>query len=723
MIYLKYIAFIITLYVSILVAIIVPSFEKLKTNLVEKHKIQNNLLIDNFMTKIEMVLLDNKYTQIKQYMDNFVATNIVDSLSINYTNYFVTVNYLLSSSNNIKTKDWVLNDVTMDYKYGKIEKLTDTIYKFEPKADYDFTKPIEIKFQALNDTQMENSISKINFSLPKVTIQKIRIEKSYLETKFEELLEIQDGIVEKKFYADSKHDYATLKCVTNNTQLKNETKNALLELWKFYTLCFGLILLFGIFFHFYIQKFIFVKKIKDIDIYLNDVLNNNFYKFKGLEKIKQKEILSLVKNILKLTKNLSVLNNELTHNRNLIEAKISSDTLTKLPNKKIFEIDMKGLFVDSKDSYITKIKLEILKTFSNDNSSDLIDDLVMDFVDMITQALKINNQKNSKLYRLYGSEFILITKYTNYKNMNDLLELLFENSNLIIEKYNLTSKLSFGVSAAFDKYGTIDQILINLENIYNHAISDNQIKQKYYFVENSQQQDEQALRLEKIVKSIIDNDAFALSYKFNAYEFNNPEKLIMQEVSPNLCDTNGVPIPVATFISVAEHLHLAIDFDKQLIVKTLKYIKQNEVKHDLAINISISSLNDKSFNTWLESQLLFYDYETISRVVFSVTTFAVKNNYEQFAMFIKDIKKFDGRILLKRFSYNDLTLAQLENLELDFMRVHKDYTTNIDTDRGVLLKNIASFCEIHDIKLLGDAVTLDSDYELLKKLNFYATSR
>jgi len=384
---------------------------------------------------------------------------------------------------------------------------------------------------------------------------------------------------------------------------------------------------------------------------------------------------------------------------------------------------MKGLFVDSKDSYITKIKLEILKTFSNDNSSDLIDDLVMDFVDMITQALKINNQKNSKLYRLYGSEFILITKYTNYKNMNDLLELLFENSNLIIEKYNLTSKLSFGVSAAFDKYGTIDQILINLENIYNHAISDNQIKQKYYFVENSQQQDEQALRLEKIVKSIIDNDAFALSYKFNAYEFNNPEKLIMQEVSPNLCDTNGVPIPVATFISVAEHLHLAIDFDKQLIVKTLKYIKQNEVKHDLAINISISSLNDKSFNTWLESQLLFYDYETISRVVFSVTTFAVKNNYEQFAMFIKDIKKFDGRILLKRFSYNDLTLAQLENLELDFMRVHKDYTTNIDTDRGVLLKNIASFCEIHDIKLLGDAVTLDSDYELLKKLNFYATSR
>lgn len=723
MIYLKYIAFIITLYVGILVAIIVPSFEKLKINLVEKHKTQNNLLIDNFMTKIETVLLDNKYTQIKQYMDTFVASNIVDSLSINYTNYFVTVNYLLSSSNNIKTKDWVLNDVTMDYKFGKIVKLTDTIYKFEPKEDYDFTKPIEIKFQALNDTQMENSISKINFSLPKVTIQKVKIEKSYLETKFEELLGIQDGIIVKKFYADDKNDYAILKCSTNNTQLKAETKNALIELWKFYTLCFGLILFFGILFHFYIQKFTFVKKIKAIDIYLNDVLNNNFYKFKGLEKIKQKEILSLVKNILQLTKNLSILNNELTHNRNLIELKISSDTLTKLPNKKIFEIDMKGLFIDSKDSYVTKIKLEILKTFAHENSSDLIDSLIVDFVDMINQALKLNNQKNSKLYRLYGSEFILITKYTSYKNMDSLLEVIFSNSDFLIQKYNLNSKLSFGVSVAFDKYGTIEQTLNTLENLYNTSISDSKLNQKYYFVENSQQQDEQAIRLEKIVTSIINNDAFSLSYKFNTYEFNDPEKLVMQEVSPNLFDTSGVPIPIATFISVAEHLHLAIQFDKQLIVKTLKYIKQNQIQHDLAINISISSLNDISFNTWLESQLLFYDHETVSKVVFSVTTFAVKNNYEKFAIFIKDIKKFSGRILLKRFSYNDLTLAELENLELDFIRVHKDYTTNIDTDRGVLLKNIVSFCEIHDINLLGDSVTLDSDYELLKKLNFYATSR
>jgi len=259
--------------------------------------------------------------------------------------------------------------------------------------------------------------------------------------------------------------------------------------------------------------------------------------------------------------------------------------------------------------------------------------------------------------------------------------------------------------------------------IWNNCIQEHLNYNDLYYIEESQKQDENALKLEKIVTSIIENDAFALSYKFDTFLFSDPTVLTMQEVSPNLLNTDGNPIPIATFISVAEHLRLAIQFDKQLIIKTLKYIKQYKIEHDLAINISISSLNDSSFNTWLESQLLFYDKETIERVVFSVTTFAVKNNYEKFAKFISDVKKFNGRILLKRFSYNDLTLAQLEHLDLDFIRVHKDYTTNIDTDRGVLLKNIVSFSEIHDIHLLGDMVTLEKDYELLKKLNFYATCR
>ncbi len=717
--YVKYFLFIVLLYVVVFLTILIPSFQNLKENLTQKYLQQNNLIVDNFMIKIEPVLKDHQYKKIREYMDDFVSSNIVDNLSIKYTNYYITINNLLNNSSNIKTKNWVLNDVTMDARYGEIVKLNDIAYKFNPSNNYNFNEAIEIKFQASNEIQMENSISTIDFSLPKVMINPNHIEKNFFETNLEKIINVDVKTIKKNFFIDSTNEYAVLYCVTNNEQLKTEVKNALFEIWKYYSILFLFFIFLGIILHIYLQKLTFIQTLQTVDAYLNDILNNNFHKFKGIEKIKQKDILSVVQNIVLLTKNHSALRNELTNNRNTIEAKISTDSLTKLPNRKIFELDMKTLFISDSKSYVTKLKLEILKTFSKESKVELIDELILDCVAMIQESIKVTISPNTKLYRLYGSEFIMITEHTDYDKMTKLLEIICQNQLSLKSKYNLEENLFYTISIPFDRYGTIDKTLSDMEQLYTRTIG----QKTLFYIEESQKQDENALKLERIVTSIIENDAFSLSYKFDTFLFSEPDKLIMKEVSPNLLNTDGNPIPIATFISVAEHLRLAIQFDKQLIIKTLKYIKQNKIEYDLAINISISSLNDNSFNTWLESQLLFYDKETIDRIVFSVTTFAVKNNYEKFSKFISDVKAFHGRILLKRFSYNDLTLAQLEHLDLDFIRVHKDYTTNIDTDRGVLLKNIVNFSEIHDIHLLGDMVSSDRDYELLRKLNFYATCR
>jgi EAL domain-containing protein (putative c-di-GMP-specific phosphodiesterase class I)/GGDEF domain-containing protein len=698
---------------------IIPSFKYIKETLTQKHLKENSLIVDNFMIKIEPALLDHRYTKIKEYMENFVASNIVDKLDIKYTNYYITVNNLLQNSNNIKTKNWVLNDVTMDIKYGEIEKLGDIAYKFIPAQDYNFASDIEIKFQASNDITMENSISNINFALPKVSIKPNQIEKSIFDEQLEKLIAVERKTIKKSFFIDNSNQFAILHCVTNSGELTTDIKNSLILIWKYYTVIFLVILLIAFGFHIYLQKVTFIQTLKEVDIYLQDVLNNNFHKFKGIEKIKQQNLLSVANNIIVLTKRVSALKNELTNNRNTIELKISSDALTKLPNKKIFELDMKTLFISDSKSYITKLKLEVLKSFSKENKVEKIDELIIDFVTMIEETTKTTPTQNTKLYRLYGSEFVMIIEHTDYNKTRELFNLIAHNQQKVKTKYNLEENLFYAVSIPFDRYGTIDKTLDDMEKLYTRTIGEHDL----FYIEESQKQDEVALKLEKTVTSIIENDAFSLSYKFDTFLFSEPEKIIMKEVSPNLLNTDGNPIPIATFISVAEHLRLAIQFDKQLIIKTLKYIKQYKIDYDLAINISISSLNDTSFNTWLESQLLFYDKEVIDRVVFSVTTFAVKNNYDKFAKFISDVKKFNGRILLKRFSYNDLTLAQLEHLDLDFIRVHKDYTTNVDTDRGVLLKNIANFSDIHDIKLLGDMVSSDKDYEILKKLNFYATCR
>ena len=66
--YLKYFLAIVFLYIVIFISLIIPSFNHIKGTLTEKHLKENNLIVDNFMIKIEPVLLDHDYKKIKEYI-------------------------------------------------------------------------------------------------------------------------------------------------------------------------------------------------------------------------------------------------------------------------------------------------------------------------------------------------------------------------------------------------------------------------------------------------------------------------------------------------------------------------------------------------------------------------------------------------------------------------------------------------------------------------------
>jgi EAL domain-containing protein (putative c-di-GMP-specific phosphodiesterase class I)/GGDEF domain-containing protein len=609
--------------------------------------------------------------------------------------------------------------VSIDSRFGELVRFSDTIYKFLPDEDYDISEPIEIKFQALNDSNMQNSISTISFLLPDTSIEEaIIVEEDKLRDGLKKLLDLSDETMQELLLIDDVNNFASFTYTIDNNIILSTIYDELLYLLKIITAIFILTVICFLIFSYYVQKTMVIKYLKELEIYTNDVLDNKFYKF-DLKHIKQDNIVNIAKSIGGISKKMAAILNELNVNKDTLELQISTDALTKLPNSKIFEHDMKALFITDIKSYIATVKLEFLKTFTKTNSQLKTDELIIDFVSLLKGVMEEKNDKHSNIYRFYGSEFMIISKLTDYEIMEDILTTIEEKSNELAQKYEVDEKLYHSVAVPFDHYSTTDNILGDIEKLYLETLPNNNC----HYVQDSEAINEKDARLEKVIKSIITNDAFTVSQKFDTYLFNDPDELVMQEMAANLINTDGTTIPIGTFIAVAEHLGIATEFDKQMILKTFKYIKKNGIVHDLAINISISSLNDPTFITWLESQIL-YDYKNIiDKVVFSVTTFAVKNNFETFSEFSHKIKEFKGRILLKRFSYNDLTLEQLEGLHLDFIRVHKDYTTNINNERELILRNITNFGSIHDVFILGDIVTSDDDYYALKKLRFYATSR
>lgn len=720
MIYLKYLLFTIITYLTLLGVLFNLYFNTTKNQILENNNKNIELLIQNFETQIYLPLLNNQHNQINYLFSTLQQTNKFENIKIKYLDYYISRDSILLHSDNIKTKDWVLSDISIDAKYGELEKINDTIYKFIKDEDFEMPEDIEIKFQALNDSNMQNSISRINFDLPLFEKNNKVQTKDYVKEKLIEFLHLNNMKINSKLLIDNEIEFATISYVVNQENVYNTLTKSLHHIFLIFNIIFFSLFFIQILFNLYLIRTTFIKHLKELELYTADIIINKFYRFDG-KKLKQKHMVNIAKHLAKISKKMASIINELNVNKDMLELQISTDTLTKLPNTKIFEQDMKTLFLSDIPAYLISLKIECLKEYAKNNSQIHTDNLIIEFVSAFQNAITTIDSKNINSYRFYGSEFILIAKHFNYEKTNQLLELIVQNISELNQKLNISDKIVHTVAIPFDHYSTTDELITQASELYKKTIKESSTNSFYTL--DSKQINEKDAKLEKVVLSIINNNAFSVSYRFDSYLFNEPDILVMQEASANLLDTEGKTVPIGTFISVAEHNNVATQFDKQLIIKVFKYIKQKKITHDIAINISISALEDPTFITWLESQIL-YDYKSIlNNVVFSVTTFAVKNNFEVFKKFTKEIHKFKGRILLKRFSYNDLTLEELESLDLDFIRVHKDYTTNINQERIMVLKNIINFTVIHDIKVFGDIVSTQEDYEILKSLKFYATSK
>jgi len=717
MLILKYLIISFFIYLSLLFSSIYFYFDDITNAIIIKDKKIRNLEIDNFKNSIKPLILNNQYTNARKLLDNFSASNKYQYIKLNYIEYYLTNKSILIHANKSVDMSWQLNDVTTDAKYGIILPFTSTIFKVTSAAMYDFEDGIFlVKSQAENQDRTINIISSINYTLPQYKNKDIK-EDDFFTKQLKYILPVKNKDKIISFYINN-IEYSNIVYKDNYNDLYNNIKTILIEFFTYYNILYIVLVIIYLLFNYIIMQKTTNRHLKQLEKYTDDILNNNFYKF-DIDKLIYNDIKSVAGNISKLSKKMANIINELNVNKNVLELKVSTDNLTNLSNNKIFELEMKNLFLYKVPSYIVKIKLVCLSSYSNNNTSSQIDNLILNFVKKINNSIEKNDYEIN-LYRLYGGEFFLIVKDVDFEIMNKFLNELSNNIVTIANEFNITSKVSHMISIPFDHYSNTKELLNKINLIYSKTIKNPQ--QVSFYHEDNKKQNEDNKKLSKIVNSIINTSAFTLSYKFDTYSYVN-NTLVMKEVSPNLINYDGSKIPIGTFISIATELKSAIEFDKDVIEKSFSFIEQNNNDYILAVNISIDAMNDDKFITWLESKLL-YDYQDIrNKIVFSITSFAAKNNFNSFIKFSNNIKRFKGQIILKRFNYNDLTLDQLEKLNLNYIRVHSDYTNDIDKHKESILRNISDFCLVNNINLLADVVINDKDHQILKTLNFYGTSR
>ncbi|RXJ98778.1 GGDEF domain-containing protein [Arcobacter sp. CECT 8986] len=630
---------------------------------------------------------------------------------------------------------WKLSNLKVDKNLGEIESNNDELelmqelealesnnsstmkvnepkkYKFTPSNKLD-KKTIKIEFTASKNGKKIDTFStiKLNKTIVKVT----RAEKfDYVPQWFinaisinlkEMKSEISDG------WKTTAIIYVSANAGDAYAKLYEQAKNGII--YSLIAFIISMVLLF-----IFVQYLL--KPLKNIEKLAQSISIGNF---KTIEKLPYTtEMRNVAISMNEMSTKIESVISKLNKNLEKLTQKLSKDELTGLNIKQTFETDMKKMFISKSRGFIFTIKIDNLSAFAKTHTNDEVNKFIKKFAKVLEKCRQ-DKEVNLTAYRFYGSEFALITDGINYEQAKDLTKIIKQNFEELAQEFGKEDIAHIGATP-FNPIGTTQEMLLAANEAYEKAklIGPNEA----YIRDNDDlARDMNAWR--DLVFDIIGNQKFEVDYIGDAKVLNgsNAGVTVMQEAFTKAFDLEKNPIPIGTFVSIAEKYEKIVDFDKAVISKIIDDIRKQKITHNISINLSFDSIDDLDFIIWLK-ETLTKNKDIAQQIVFSLTAYAVTKNITKFKNFVDVVHSLDSKIIIKRFESKFIALDDIKDLDLDYIRLAREYTKNIknDSSKQSFVEALVELTHLLNIKLFAENVIDEEDLEKVKELKVYAASK
>ncbi|AXX89266.1 hypothetical protein CKA55_07105 [Arcobacter suis] len=682
-----------------------------------KNNIELN--VDKYTDKLESKIILFDKISVNQYIKDIKNTNFISNVKIKYNKILFNKEALIFQTDGFNDTSWNLSDVTTDIRFGEIQKIQGTsFFEFIPANDFNSNENLIIKFQLFKNNEIKNFIVSLNSNL---------VDNKDIEEKHEPFYSIYeyfynlklDNVITKELTI-AYINYATIEYTIDDYNLKKEIYDFSNKLFMFIIILFFLIVILIVYYNKYIENKYITEPINYLENLVLDMLNNKFSNIDNKILNENHEYKNLLANISKLSNRVASLVNELNINRESMERNLLTDNLTGLYDKKMFDIDMKSIFVSSFEGYIFLLKIAKLNQIESLNGTVKTDDFILSYVNIINNIIYSYQNDKMSFYRFHGAEFIILAKDMNYLEAVDFSNRVINGLLTEISRnYKLPDNIFHIGGTPIDKYGTIDSILNLVNGAYKEAVLRDE--NGYEIIEKNKISEE-VEKTEKKVKYIIENNYFDISFAFDSYSFE--DELLMRELKPILKDEDGNILPIGSFIAISEKLNLNKNFDEQVILKAFEYIENNKIEYKIAINLSIKTISDDEFIEFL-NRLVDENKNVVKNILFSITSYTASVYKKQFVEFVKQLNKLNFEILIKRFKTKEYPLEELSEININYIKIDKDLTQNIHNDliKKHRIKNIIVYAEVNEIKIIVENVESDQDYKFLSRLDLYAVNR
>ena len=385
---------------------------------------------------------------------------------------------------------------------------------------------------------------------------------------------------------------------------------------------------------------------------------------------------------------------KMIHQQQTLDTAANTDTLTGYGNRYKLNNDIKN-------SINPALAILNIDSFSqiNDFYGDEKGDIVIKELGLI--IANILKDKTCQLYHLQGDEFVVFNKnidknifvenMTKLSSSISIIPIILDDEDIFL---NLSTAISFENKSNILSTADMALKVAKKENknvvVYNNFIS---LNDEY----------ENNIKWAKKIKHALENDK--IIPVFQPIVNNKTKKWEKYEALVRLEDDGKLVSPYF-FLDISKKTRHYTQITKVMLDKSFEMFKDKEV--EFSVNLTIEDI----INSDIQSHIfiLLEMYGIGSKVVFEIVESESIENFEQIAIFIKDVKSYGCKIAIDDFGTGYSNFEYLMKVKADYIKIDGSMIKDIDTntDAQMVVSTIVEFAKKMEMKTIAEFVENES---------------
>lgn len=388
------------------------------------------------------------------------------------------------------------------------------------------------------------------------------------------------------------------------------------------------------------------------------------------------------------------------------------DGLTRLPNRTKLLVDLtKGL----EGNALILLNIDGFKEINSCFGQDAGDTILTQVAnELISQTSRL---KTGKVYKLPSDEYaIVIQEHLTYEQIESIVIAMGEEikccSMIARSDEDVSLDVTIGVALLSEADGRPKDLLSLADMAQKLAKKE---RKPYLFYTPSMQIKEgyeRNLGWIKRIKNAIEEDLvipfFQPIVDSRTLKINKYEALVrIQE--------GDVFVTPDEFLKVAKKVKLYPSITKIMIDKTLATFAK--LKTSVSINLSIEDILNESINNYVLNKVRECGFA--ERIIFEITESEGICNYDAVNEFIKEVKRYGGKIALDDFGSGYSNFVYVTQLNVDYIKIDGSIIRQIAHNQSaqVVTETIIKFASRLGIKTIAEFVSDAEIYRCLEGLS------